>query len=102
MLKRYFWLVYLLLVTLIAETDMVKLISRQAGTARPNGATGTPNCKRRSGLPGDWGAEPLRRQPAPKPRTVKAPEPVAQLSRPQLQLKLVGTVAGVNNQYLPS
>ena len=111
MLKRYFWLVYLLLVTLIAAVgaDMVKsyisarlaaphaLAPAQTSTT-PQRATPTAAADYQViGTRNIFDANPPKEAP---PEPVKEPEPVAQpMQATQLQLKLVGTVAGVNNQY---
>jgi general secretion pathway protein C len=111
MLKRYFWLVYLLLVTLIAAVgaDMVKsYISAKLVAPRalePAQTSTTPQLPTPTaaadyqviGARNLFDANPPKEAP---PEGVKEPEPVAQaLQATQLQLKLVGTVAGVNKQY---
>ena len=111
MLKRYFWLVYLLLVTLIAVlgADMVKsYLSAKLAAPRalePTQTSTTPQRPTQTAF-ADYqiiserhifDANPPKEAP---PEPEKEPAPVAQpIQATQLQLKLVGTVAGANNRY---
>jgi general secretion pathway protein C len=111
MLKRYFWLVYLLLVTLIAVlgADMVKSYMSAKLTAprtlAPTQASATPQRTTQTTFAdyqiirerNIFDANPPKEVP---PEPVKEPAPVVQpIQATQLQLKLVGTVAGANNRY---
>jgi general secretion pathway protein C len=111
MLKRYFWLVYVLLVTLIAMlgADMVKsYLSARLAAPRPLEPTQTSTTPQRPTQTAFadyqiiserhiFDANPPKEAP---PEPEKEPAPVVPpIQATQLQLKLVGTVAGVNNQY---
>jgi general secretion pathway protein C len=111
MLKRYFWLVYLLLVTVIAAVgaDLTKsYISARLAAPRALTPTQTSTAPQQPtqttfgdyqviGTRNIFDANPPKDVP---PEPVKEPEPVVQpIQATQLQLKLVGTVAGADSQY---
>ena len=110
MLKRYFWLAHLLLITLTAwlGADMVKayLSAKLAApfAARPQQSRHAPD-RPAQAVPADYAvikernvfnANPPKEGPAETKPPPPPPPPEAQPT--QLQLKLVGTVAGSDNQ----
>jgi general secretion pathway protein C len=111
MVKRYFWLIYLLLVTLVAAlgADMVKsyvstklaaprsLEPTQASTAPQHPTQTTFTDYQIITTRNIFDANPPQATP---PEPEKAPLPVPPPVPTQLQLKLIGTVAGARNQYL--
>jgi general secretion pathway protein C len=111
MLKRYFWLARLLLVTLIAvlAADITKsYISAKLATPlaqRPPQASGTPNRPAQTAAANYqvistrniFNANPPKEALVPE----KPPEPppvIKEIQVTQLQLKLVGTVAGTSGR----
>jgi general secretion pathway protein C len=111
MVKRYFWLIYLLLVTLVAAlgADMVKsYVSTKLAAPRslePTQTSSTPQRPMQTTFT-DYQIITTRNifdaspPPAIPPAPEKEPPPVAPpVQATQLQLKLIGTVAGANNQY---
>ena len=111
MVKRYFWLIYLLLVTLVAAlgADMVKsYVSAKLAAPRSLEPTQTSTAPQRpmQTTVADYqiittrnifNATPPQATP---PEPEKEPPPVVPpVQATQLQLKLIGTVAGANNQY---
>jgi general secretion pathway protein C len=111
MLKRYFWLVYLALVTFIAMlgADMVKAyLSARLAAPRALEPTHTSTAPQRptQAAFADYqiiserhifDANPPKESP---PEPEKEPAPVVQpIQATQLQLKLAGTVAGADNRY---
>jgi general secretion pathway protein C len=111
MLKRYFWLVYLLLVTVIAAVgaDLTKsyVSARLAAprTLAPTQTSTTPQQPTPTTLDdyqvidkrNIFNATPA--PPSPEPQPQPQPQPQLQPVPTQLQLKLVGTVAGADSQY---
>jgi general secretion pathway protein C len=111
MVKRYFWLIYVLLVTLVAAlgADMAKsYVSTRLATPRSLEPTQTSTAPQRPmqttfadyqiiTARNIFDANPPQATP---PEPEKEPPPVAPpVQATQLQLKLIGTVAGANNQY---
>jgi general secretion pathway protein C len=110
MLKRYFWLAHLLIVTLIAAlgADMVKsYISARLTTPvsrKPAQVSGTPD-RPTPTASADYAIIAERNifnanppKDAPEPPKEPPPPVNTEIQATQLQLKLVGTVAGANNQ----
>jgi general secretion pathway protein C len=111
MVKRYFWLIYLLLVTLVAAlgADMVKSYVSTRLTAprslEPMQTSTAPQRPMQTTFT-DYQIITTRNifdanPPPTNPLTPEQePPPVAPpVQATQLQLKLIGTVAGANNQY---
>lgn len=111
MLKRYLWLVRLLLVTLVAAlgADIAKsYISAKLATPPSQGPTQVRSTPSRPApmaavdyqvitTRNIFNANPQSEPPPPEP--VKPPPVTPDIQATQLQLKLVGTAAGIHGRY---
>ncbi len=114
MIQRFFWLAYLILITLAAALGADMTISYISGRlSTPIASEERPSDRAPQGVerrpPSDYdiiaarnifNANPKPPEPEPEPEPKKEPQrPVEPVKETPLQLKLAGTVVGDDNQY---
>ncbi len=114
MIQRFFWLVYLVLITLAAALGADMTVSYLSGRlSQPIASEERPSGRTPQGVvrrpPSDYdiiaarnifNSNPRPPEPPSKPEPPKGPPPpIAPVKETPLQLKLAGTVIGDNNQY---